>query len=244
MFFFGIYNIPIYKLYCEINNYYSFNNLNNFIDNKIYLYKNNHYINNNYLYNISFKDFNFYYNLNNYLNYNKYNININNFYFDLNNYNIYLNFFFLDFIIYNLFNIFFFLFYKIENNINIDSIVYVVYFNTSVTNINIIEFISLQDHIYIYTSETYLVFFRLYNPSNFLIKGISIYTINPNDVNAYIYKIQCFCFDEMVLYSFESIDLPILFYISSNINNYLNFESIFFFQIQIIYLFILNSFKI
>ena len=76
-----------------------------------------------------------------------------------------------------------------------------------------------------------------------MIKGISIYIINPNDISAYIFKVQCFCFDEIIIYSFESVDLPILFYISSNINNYSNLSSIFFFQIQITYLFILNSFK-
>lgn len=240
MFFFGIYNIPIYKIYCELNNYYSMITNNDYIDQKIFLYKNNLENINSYFYNESINITNF--NIN-YLQYQDNYSLYNNFYYNNNRYHIYNNFFYIDFIIYNIFNIFFFIFYKYENNLNIDNLIYVVYFNTSVTNINVIEFISLQNHIYIYTSETYLVFFRLYNPTNFMIKGISIYIINPNDISAYIFKVQCFCFDEIIIYSFESVDLPILFYISSNINNYSNLSSIFFFQIQITYLFILNSFK-
>lgn len=240
MFFFGIYNIPIYKIYCELNNYYSMIINNDYIDQKIFLYKNNLENINSYFYNESINITNF--NIN-YLQYQDDYSLYNNFYYNNNRYHIYNNFFYIDFIIYNIFNIFFFIFYKYENNLNIDNLIYVVYFNTSVTNINVIEFISLQNHIYIYTSETYLVFFRLYNPTNFMIKGISIYIINPNDISAYIFKVQCFCFDEIIIYSFESVDLPILFYISSNINNYSNLSSIFFFQIQITYLFILNSFK-
>ena len=245
MFLFGIYNIPIYKLYCELNNYYSFNIISNFFNSKIYLFNSSFLNYNNYFFS-SYNNINFYYDINSFFKiYQKINninlLNINNIYLESfkNNYN-FLNSNSIQSFINNLFDISFFY----ENNINCENIIYVIYFNTSVTSINIVEFISLQNHVYIYSSETYLVFFRLYNPTDFLIKGISIYTINPNEMNAYIYKIQCFCFDEIILYPFESIDLPILFYISSNTNNYLNFESIYFFQIQIIYLFILNSFNI
>jgi len=75
-----------------------------------------------------------------------------------------------------------------------------------------------------------LSFFRLYNPTNYIIKGITIYLLSPFEINLYLYKIQCFCFDELLLYSFESIELPILFYIDSSISNYLNTESFFFFK--------------
>jgi len=229
MFFFGIYNIPIYKIYCELNNYYSVNNYNNYFQYKYYLYNLNciNYKENNIIYSI-------------YLN----NIDVKlknisyNYFVDLSNLD-FNNFSFITNIIYS--NI-----YKLYNNTyfsDLDNIVYIIYFNTSVTNINILEFISLQNHVYIHTSETYLVFFRLYNPSTFFIKGISIYTINPTELNIYINKVQCFCFDEIVIYPFETIDLPILFYINNNINYYLNIESIYFFQLQIVYLFILNSFK-
>jgi cytochrome c oxidase assembly protein subunit 11 len=232
MLFIVIYNIPIYKIYCELNNYYSVNYINSFIENKITIFYSSD-ISNNFIFTSI-------------LEYNK-DIHFSFFdYFILNNFlfsqEISFSFysFFLDFVFYN-----FSPYFLISNNIDLDtsSIIYIVYFNTSITNLNLVEFLSLQSHIYVYPSETYLAFFRLYNPTNYIIKGVTIYLLSPFEVNLYLYKIQCFCFDELLLYSFESVDLPILFYIDSNINNYLNFDSLFFLQIQILYLFILNSFN-
>lgn len=244
MFFFTIYNIPIYKIYCELNNYYS----NDFLINDKYNMK---YV----LYN-SLNEYGYLYNINNFninsllkidnsnnliLNYitllSSMFYNLNNFYF----YNIYYIF-----NIYDLSSSFFINNFFINNNIannesDFTNFFYVIYFNTSITSINLVEFISLQNNIYVVPGETYLVFFRLYNPTDFFIKGISIYFISPSEINAYLFKIQCFCFDELMLYPFESIDLPILFYISSDVV-ITNIEFFFFFQIQIIYLFILNTF--
>ncbi|MEA4825990.1 MAG: cytochrome c oxidase assembly protein [Clostridium sp.] len=118
---------------------------------------------------------------------------------------------------------------------------YIVVFKAATTNVNLVEFITLQNSMYIAPSETYLVFFRIYNPTDYIIKGISIYFISPNTVSVYVLKIQCFCFDELLLYGFESVDLPILFYISSEIIS-LNLKIIAYVQIHITYLFILNNF--
>ncbi|MDF2698961.1 MAG: Cytochrome c oxidase assembly protein CtaG / Cox11 containing protein [Haloplasmataceae bacterium] len=240
MFFFGIYNIPIYKIYCEFSNYYSLISTNTFIDTKLYL-----------LSTLSVEEYNLYY----FYNFNYIYNNILNWYYDVNsivlfnnfyisNINFFLNFifFYFDFFYFNFLNIIDH-YYRSNQDSNNVAIIYIVYFNTSITNINLVEFISLQNHIYIYPGETYLVFFRLYNPTSFVIKGISLYLLSPYEVNIYLYKIQCFRFDELLFYPFESIELPILFYIDSNINSYLDFKWIFFFQIQIIYLFILNSFN-
>ncbi len=245
MFFFTIYNIPIYKIYCELNNYY----LNDIIiynkhNLKYLLYVNTQKFN-------TVVSFDSYIQINNLdlLNYNNIinitnkfdfinNLNIYNIYFDINIYN------FKNILYFNLYNYFFFNFdnYQVDSTQSkFNSFFYIIYFNTSITNINLVEFISLQNNIYIIPGETYLIFFRLYNPTNFLIKGISIYFISPNEINAFLFKIQCFCFDELILYQFESIDLPILFYISSDIL-FINIEYFIFFQIQIIHLFILNTF--
>ncbi len=213
IFFISIYNIPIFKIYCDLKNYYIINNNNNFL-NKNILYNNlnisNYYIsiyNNNFLYNEKI--------INNIISYNFYYLN---------------NFYYI--------NKFFYIFHNISYNYNLYTITYVVYFYSSITNINLIEFVNLQNNLFIYPGETYLVFFRCYNPINFITKGISIYFINPNNINIYIIKIQCFCFDELIIYPFETIDLPILFYISSDIifNNICPIII----NIQIIYLFILN----
>jgi hypothetical protein len=231
MLFIVIYNIPIYKIYRELNNYYALINLNSFIDNKIILYQVDI---ENFISNINSNMF-IYFNNNIYIDFLFVDLNFLN--FELLN----LSSFFSNFFIYNFFDFFYFL--KIKKEIDFD-IIYIVYFSTSVTNTNLVEFLSLQNYIYIYPAETYLSFFRLYNPTNYIIKGITIYLLSPFEINLYLYKIQCFCFDELLLYSFESIELPILFYIDSSISNYLNTESFFFLQIQILYLFILNSYYI
>ena len=93
MFFFGIYNIPIYKIYCEFSNYYSLISTNTFIDTKLYL-----------LGTLSIEEYNLYY----FYNFNCIYNNILNWYYDVNvivlfnnfyisNINFFLNFIFFYF---------------------------------------------------------------------------------------------------------------------------------------------------
>ncbi|MND21316.1 Cytochrome c oxidase assembly protein CtaG [compost metagenome] len=217
MLYFSIYNIPIYKIYCELNNYYlNSQNLYNQINYKFYIYtelETNIYKNK-----ILVSE------VNKYLEENRCNIDINK-----------------NSLIYNIEK-----YYKqveVEKRIlkNSEINLYVVIFKATTTNVNLVEFVTLQSNIYIAPSETYLVFFRIYNPTDYIIKGISIYFISPNTVSVYLLKIQCFCFDELLLYKFESVDLPILFYISSEII-VLNLKIIAYIQIHITYLFILSGF--
>ena len=98
-----------------------------------------------------------------------------------------------------------------------------VLFQTSSTNFNFIEFCTLQKFIYIVPNETHLVFFRMYNSIAYDVSGISIYLVYPTDYLAYFNKIQCFCFEELLLYPYESIDLPVIFFISNEILNYVEF---------------------
>lgn len=212
--FFSLYNISIFKIYCDLSNNYYINNYNHF------------FTINNILYN---------------------NLNMNNSYISIFNKNllfhekiinntIIFNFYYLNYFHY--INSLFYIFSKNSHFINLYNISYIIYFHSSITNINLIEFINLQNNLFIFPGETYLIFFRCYNPINFITRGISIYFINPNNINIYIIKIQCFCFDELIIYPFETIDLPILFYISSDI--IFNQYCYIIIDIQIIYLFILN----
>lgn len=77
-----------------------------------------------------------------------------------------------------------------------------------------LEFISLQPCIIANPGETTLIFFRIYNTTSFDIVGTSLYYIFPAIASIYVKKIQCFCFDLLQIHSFESIELPVLFYIS------------------------------
>ena len=236
MLYFSIYNIPIYKIYCELNNYYlNSQNLYDQINYKYYIYvelNNSSYdtcgdsagVNSRTLVNEAAKYINEEVLVRDIEEGNSLIYNIDRYYSFRGQSNT-------------------------ENKISllgIDSLkgetnLYIVVFKAATTNVNLVEFITLQNSMYIAPSETYLVFFRIYNPTDYIIKGISIYFISPNTVSVFILKIQCFCFDELLLYGFESVDLPILFYISSEIIS-LNLKIVAYVQIHITYLFILNNF--
>lgn len=246
MLYFSIYNIPIYKIYCELNNYYlNSQNLYDQINYKYYIYvelKNNSYDtyvssmdNTSYTSNASRTL------VSGAVKYINDGIHEQSLTSQIEK---------TDNIIYNIDRYYSFRGQSnTENKISllgIDSLkgetnLYIVVFKAATTNVNLVEFITLQNSMYIAPSETYLVFFRIYNPTDYIIKGISIYFISPNTVSVYVLKIQCFCFDELLLYGFESVDLPILFYISSEIIS-LNLKIVAYVQIHITYLFILNNF--
>lgn len=81
------------------------------------------------------------------------------------------------------------------------------------SNLNIIHSMSLQKTIIINFNESSLFFFRIYNPSHVHLKIITLYMIYPNTLTLYINKIQCFCFNTLLLSPLEIVDLPVLIYI-------------------------------
>lgn len=194
MLFFGVLNIPLFKYFCDIPTY------NFLLDENVS--------------NIFF---------------------LKNYYFDciINNfllYNIKFDFFFLD-IVFNNYSFYYhyithiyFFYYDLYINHFISSCDYIeVLFQTSTSNYNFVEFCTLQKYIYIIPNETHLIFFRMYNTVSYEVTGISIYLLYPTDFLIYFNKIQCFCFEELLLYPYESIDLPVIFFVSNEILNYVDF---------------------
>ena len=59
----------------------------------------------------------------------------------------------------------------------------------------------------------------MYNRSDKPIAGIAIYQIFPEECSLYFNKIQCFCFENQLLYPQEQVDLPVLFYLDPAINH-------------------------
>lgn len=72
--------------------------------------------------------------------------------------------------------------------------------------------------------ETALSFYKVYNRADKPIAGIAIYQIFPEDASLYFNKIQCFCFENQLLYPNESVDLPLLFYLDPAIHHDLNLK--------------------
>ncbi len=194
MLFFGVLNIPLFKYFCDIPTY---NFLLDESTSNIFFPKN-------------------YYST-------EYNLFSGVF-------SIKFDFFFLDIVYHTFFSLFgytiyiFFFYFDLYINNFISTCDYIeVLFQTSTSNYNFVEFCTLQKYIYIIPNETHLIFFRMYNTVSYEITGISIYLLYPTDFLVYFNKIQCFCFEELLLYPYESIDLPVIFFVSNEILNYVDF---------------------
>uniref|UniRef100_A0A0N5AKM9 Cytochrome c oxidase assembly protein COX11, mitochondrial n=1 Tax=Syphacia muris TaxID=451379 RepID=A0A0N5AKM9_9BILA len=75
------------------------------------------------------------------------------------------------------------------------------------------EFKPQQREMYVHPGETALAFYEAYNGTDRPIIGISSYNLYPFQAAFYFTKIQCFCFEEQILYPKERVDLPVFFYI-------------------------------
>jgi hypothetical protein len=118
--------------------------------------------------------------------------------------------------IYN--NSFQLLFYiSINNKYELVDCIYCIYFDTKVIGNTNIYFYILQNKLFIVPGETTLCFFRIYNENQYTISGVTIYNITPYELQIFINKIQCFCFEELTINAYEIIELPVLFYLHSNV---------------------------
>jgi len=97
-------------------------------------------------------------------------------------------------------------------DLNENSIFMVEFYSNLNSNSNIL-FKPLQDKIVTAYNESTLVFFRIYNPTDLEIHGITTYTLYPYQASPFFNKLQCFCFEEISIRPFESLDLPLLFFI-------------------------------
>lgn len=127
-------------------------------------------------------------------------------------------------------NGFIFLFYDIFSpivRVSIDEVslysakgafIFIVEFYSNLSTDSKILFKPLQDKIITPYNESTLVFFRIYNTSEHDIHGITTYTLYPYQLSPFFNKLQCFCFEEITVRPFESLDLPLLFFIDPAIH--------------------------
>lgn len=78
------------------------------------------------------------------------------------------------------------------------------------------KFIPVQKEMKVLVGESALAFYEAHNPTDHSIVGISTYNVIPQQAGIYFNKIQCFCFDEQMLKSNESIDMPVFFFIEKD----------------------------
>ncbi len=84
---------------------------------------------------------------------------------------------------------------------------------------NVMSFYPLQQYIYTIPGESSLIFYRLENKANCDFHTLSVYVTTPAEAVAYIKKLQCFCYEELLVAPHSIIDLPILFSIDEEILN-------------------------
>lgn len=84
------------------------------------------------------------------------------------------------------------------------------------TNINILFKPTIKKVTTIIGKPT-LAFYVRENLTNKTIQGIRTYNVTPRKAAPYFHKLECFCFDEQRIKPFETIEMPLLFYIDPEI---------------------------
>lgn len=116
---------------------------------------------------------------------------------------------------------------------------FTVYFSTDILiSSSSFVFEPLQNYICIQVDEPVIVFFKLSNFSNETRRFISLYDVVPFYLYPYLKKIQCFCFDEILVKPSEVLILPLFFVLDSSFVNDFNPD---FSSIHISYSLILSS---
>lgn len=75
------------------------------------------------------------------------------------------------------------------------------------------KFTPVQNEMKVLVGESALAFYEATNPTDVDLVGVSTYNVTPAQAGIYFNKIQCFCFDEQLLKSHETIDMPVFFFL-------------------------------
>jgi cytochrome c oxidase assembly protein subunit 11 len=100
-----------------------------------------------------------------------------------------------------------------ENNASIGSKQFLVQLDSNLAPGLAWRFAAEQPKLEVRVGETMTVFFRITNLSDRETTGMATYNVQPELIAPYFNKLQCFCFNEMVLKPHESVDVPVVFFI-------------------------------
>ncbi|MGD1954286.1 MAG: cytochrome c oxidase assembly protein [Sphingomonadales bacterium] len=64
-----------------------------------------------------------------------------------------------------------------------------------------------------------LIYYEAYNPTDRAIAGSATFNVTPFKAGSYFSKIECFCFQEQVLQPGERVNMPVLFYVDSRMDD-------------------------
>jgi cytochrome c oxidase assembly protein subunit 11 len=76
-----------------------------------------------------------------------------------------------------------------------------------------------QQHITIPIGARSIAFYDARNDSGVPVTGQAVFNVTPSQVGPYFVKVQCFCFNEQTLQPFQSVRMPVTFYVDPAILN-------------------------
>ena len=100
-----------------------------------------------------------------------------------------------------------------ENGSVIGTKQFLVQFDSNVAPSLAWRFAPEQPKMEVRVGETMTVLFKITNLSDRETTGMATYNVQPELIAPYFNKLQCFCFNEMVLKPHESLEVPVVFFI-------------------------------
>ena len=91
--------------------------------------------------------------------------------------------------------------------------VFSVQFDSNVANGLPWRFTPEQPRMDVRAGETVTVIYKIANLSDRETAGMATYNVQPDIMAPYFNKLQCFCFNEMVLKPHETVEVPVVFFI-------------------------------
>jgi cytochrome c oxidase assembly protein subunit 11 len=83
-----------------------------------------------------------------------------------------------------------------------------------------------QREVKVHLGEEKLVFFKATNLSQRPIVGTATYNVTPDRTAGWFNKIQCFCFTEQLLKPGQSVDMPVVFFVDSDMDKDRRYDDI------------------
>lgn len=92
-----------------------------------------------------------------------------------------------------------------------------IHFNADINSSLSWKFVPLQSKISLKAGALGLVYYKVQNTSDKPLEGIAVYNVTPDKAAPYFNKIECFCFEEQRLEPYQTLELPVQFYIDPKI---------------------------
>lgn len=92
-------------------------------------------------------------------------------------------------------------------------------FDANVDPATSLEFKPTQSFVEAKLGETILAFYEVTNTSDEAIKAQATYNVAPDKAGLYFNKLECFCFKEKIFQPGEKVNLPVIFYVSPDMDD-------------------------